>query len=208
MKPDPNDTCCHQQSGQASAPRVRCMPEQAQCNDAKSQRHDHLNGPAWNCVGQKCAAAFLGLDQLPGSEAEKSGDARGKGAAEDAGEGLPAAFEKICQCREGEQTAITRRKHPAQQANDQNQMLLESCRPAETTMEEFASNDFDKRQKHQRGKGQRDQKILRLPEPAPPARGKTGRSGRMVSPNGRLTRHCLTPSRAARKIFNWLTTSS
>ena len=155
-----------QQRDQPPAPGVRRVPQQPQRNDAKAQRHDELNGPKRNAVGQDFAAAFFRLHQLQGREAEKNGDARGKGAAEDARERLPAAGEKIGQRREAEQPAVARGKHAAQQADDQNQMLLQRRTAAEAAMEEFASDDFDEGQQHQRGQGQRDQQVLRLPEPA------------------------------------------
>jgi hypothetical protein len=142
------------------------VPQQAQRNDAKAQRHDALNDPNRNPVGQNFAAPFFRLHQLQRRQAEKNGDARGKGAAEDARERLPAAGEKIGQRREAEQAAVARGEHAAQQADDQNQMLLQGRSAAEAAVEEFAPDDFDERQQHQRGQRQRDQKVLRLPEPA------------------------------------------
>ena len=93
---------------------------------------------------------------MPGSQTKKYRDARGKSAAEAARETLPATFEESGQRGERQQPAVARGKHSPQETDDQNQMLLKGSRALKTAMEEFASDDLDEGQKHQRGQCQRD----------------------------------------------------
>ncbi len=153
-----------------------------------------MNGPQRNAVGQNFAAPLFRLYQLQRRQAEKNGNARGKGAAENTRERLPAAFEEIGQRRETEQTAVARGEHAAQQANDQNQMLLQGRSAVKAAVKQFASYDFDEGQQHQRGQRQRDQKILRLPKPAEAA----GWFNRVGNGNGHFADYFPAPSWAAR----------
>src|SRR3989304_4467651 len=81
----------------------------------------------------------------------------------------PLPFEKIHQGREREQAAFARRQRPAQQPNEQRQMLLKGGRAADAGLEQFAQDDFPQRQEHQGGQRERDQEIFALPQPAAPA---------------------------------------
>ena len=83
-------------------------------------------------------------------------------------------------------------------------MLLKGGRAADAGVEQFAQDDFDQRQEHQGGQRERDQEVFAVPQPAAPAvacRGGLDRTGRIAAV---LAVHFLPPSRAARKVFNWL----
>src|SRR6185503_3592289 len=94
MEADPNHAARDQQRDEPPAPGIGRMPEQPHGDHAEPERHDELNGPEWNSVGERFAAFLFRLDELERSEAKKHRDARGKGAAENTREDLPAALEK------------------------------------------------------------------------------------------------------------------
>src|SRR5260221_12169452 len=165
MKSHPNQPGCQRKRREPPAPCVRRVPDQPQRNNGKSKRHDQLNRPNRNSISQDFAAGLFGLRQLPGSQTKKYRDARGKGAAEAARESLPAAFEESGQGGERQQAAVARGKHSAEETDDQNQVLLKGSRALQTAVKNFASNDLDEGEKHQRGQCQRDQEVFRIPKP-------------------------------------------